>query len=420
MICYFSKIEFKIRESHIIIEPLHVTKEKIRANFIIYMYDMYQPILDFIRNIYSVPKDKIYLHEPLFIGNERKYLLDAIDSTFVSSVGAYVNRFEEMMVEITGAKYAIAVVNGTSALQVALKLVGVEKDDEVISQALTFIATANAASYLGATPHFVDVDKSTLGLCPKALKERLEEVAEMRSGFCYNKKTNKKISACVPMHTFGFSVSMDELLKVCNEYNIPVVEDAAESLGTYYNNVHSGTLGKIGTFSFNGNKTVTCGGGGAIVTNDAALAERAKHLTTTAKIPHRWEFVHDEIGYNYRMPNLNAALACAQLEQLDWYIKNKRETAEKYHTFFEQFSFVDHLKEPPNVKANYWLNAIQFTDKKHRDAFLKYSNDRGIMTRPIWRLMNKIEMYKNAPKGVLTNSEILEATIVNIPSSVRR
>lgn len=380
---------------------------------------MYAPIIQDIRAWYKTPEKPIFLHEPLFIGNERKYVLDAIDSTFVSSVGKYVNRFEDMMVEITGAKYAIALVNGTCALHIALKLVGVERNEEVLSQALTFIATANAISYEGAVPHFIDVDKDTLGLSPDALRTRLAAVAEMRNGQCYNKETGRRIAACVPMHTFGFSARIDEIVDICNKYNIPVVEDAAESLGSYYKGQHTGTFGKVATFSFNGNKTVTCGGGGAIITNDDALAKRAKHITTTAKMPHKWEFAHDEIGYNYRMPNLNAALACAQLEQLDAYIENKRVTAAHYQDFFAAFDFVQHLSEPLSNKANYWLNALQFSDKNHRDAFLEYSNANGVMTRPIWRLMNTLEMFKDCPSGDLSVSHFLEETIVNIPSSVR-
>ena len=380
---------------------------------------MYKPIIDGIRAWYKTPEKPIFLHEPLFIGNERAYVLDAIDSTFVSSVGKYVNRFEDMMAEITGAKYAIALVNGTCALHIALKLVGVKRDEEVLSQALTFIATANAISYEGAIPHFIDVDKGTLGLSPDALKKRLSDIGEMRNGQCYNKETGKRIAACVPMHTFGFPARIDEIVEICNQYNIPVVEDAAESLGSYYKGQHTGTFGQLATFSFNGNKTVTCGGGGAIVTNDEALAKRAKHITTTAKVPHKWEFAHDEIGYNYRMPNLNAALACAQLEQLKSYIDNKRETAAHYSHFFADFDFVQHLSEPLSSSANYWLNALQFKDKNHRDAFLEYSNAQGVMTRPIWRLMNTLGMFKNCPSGDLTNSHFLEDTIVNIPSSVR-
>lgn len=380
---------------------------------------MHQQIINFIRELYATPSAPIYLHEPLFIGNEKKYLNEAIDSTFVSSVGKFVNRFEDMMAEITGAKYAVAVVNGTAALHIALKLVGVKQGDEVLSQPLTFIATANAISYEKATPHFIDVDEDTLGMSPKALKVRLKEIAEVRDGQCFNKETGKRIAACVPMHTFGFPVRIDELFEICNYYHIPVVEDAAESLGSSYKKQHTGTFGQVGTFSFNGNKTVTCGGGGAIVTNDEQLAKRAKHITTTAKIPHRWEYAHDEIGYNYRMPNLNAALACAQLEQLESYVSNKRITAQKYHDFFATIEGVDAIKELPNMYSNYWLNAIKFPDRTQREQFLGYSNDNKVMSRPIWKLMNDLALFKHCPKGDLSVATLLDNTIVNIPSSVR-
>ena len=380
---------------------------------------MYKPIIDFIRELYKTPTGLIPLHEPRFLGKEKEYVLDAIDSTYVSSIGEYVNRFEEMMATISGSKYAVAVVNGTCALHIALRVAGVEHGDEVVTQPLTFVATANSIDYLGAIPHFVDVDSKTLGLSPQALRDRLKEVGSVRNGKCYNKRTGRRISACVPMHTFGFPVQIEELVNVCKLYHIPIVEDAAESLGSYYNGRHTGSFGLLGVFSFNGNKTVTCGGGGAIVTNSAKLAKLAKHLTTTAKVSHKWEYVHDEIGYNYRMPNLNAALACAQLEQLDNFIENKRETAKLHHDFFKPFIFVEHLKEPHKSKANYWLNAIQFKDEENRDAFLEYSNDNGIMTRPVWRLINKLPMFKDCPSGKLQNAEFLESTIVNIPSSVR-
>lgn len=380
---------------------------------------MHKKIINFIRNVYNTSKGNLYLHEPRFIGNEKAYLIDAIDSTFVSSVGAYVNRFEQMMAEITGTKYAVAVVNGTAALHIALKLVGVNQNDEVLSQPLTFIATANAISYEKAIPHFIDVDEDTLGMSPIALKKRLEEIGEVKAGQCFNKITGNRIAACVPMHTFGLPLRIDKIVEICNQYCIPVVEDAAESLGSYYKEKHTGNFGLLGTFSFNGNKTVTCGGGGAIITNDETLARKAKHITTTAKIPHRWEFAHDEIGYNYRMPNLNAALACAQLEQLDKYVENKREIAKEYHQFFEKIEGVNSVKELKNSHSNYWLNAIRFSSKDARNDFLEYSNDNGVMTRPIWRLMNKLSMFENCPKGNLSVSEELEDTIVNIPSSVR-
>lgn len=380
---------------------------------------MYKSILYFIRELYKTPENRIFLHEPLFIGNEKKYLIDAIDSTFVSSVGQYVNRFEEMMCEITGAKYAVALVNGTAALHIALKLLGVKQGDEVLSQPLTFVATANAISYEQATPHFIDVDEDTMGLSPIALQRRLDEIAVIRDGYCYNKETGNRIIACVPMHTFGLPSRIDEIVQICDKYNIAVIEDAAESLGSMYKGKHTGIFGKIGTFSFNGNKTVTCGGGGAIITNDEALAKRAKYITTTAKIPHSWEYAHDEIGYNYRMPNLNAALACAQLEQLEKYLQNKRETSAAYQDFFETIDNIEYIKEPINSQANFWLNAIRFSSTEERNDFLKFSNENGVMTRPIWKLMNHLSMFKDCPKGDLSMAEALENTIVNIPSSVR-
>jgi len=380
---------------------------------------MYKRTIDFIRETYNTPEANIYLHEPRFIGNEKAYLCDAIDSTFVSSIGAYVDKFEQMMAQITGAKYAVAVVNGTAALHIALKLTGVKAGDEVLSQALTFIATANAISYEHAIPHFVDVDEDTMGMSPVALKKRLEDIAEVKNGICYNKETGNQITACVPMHTFGLALRIDEIKSICDEYNIVVVEDAAESLGTYYKGKHTGTFGKLGTFSFNGNKTVTCGGGGAIITDDEEIAKSAKHITTTAKIPHKWEFAHSEIGYNYRMPNLNAALACAQLEQLDMYIDNKRDTAKAYQNFFEKLDGIQAIKEIENSKSNYWLNAVRLRSRIERNEFLEYSNEHGVMTRPIWNLMNKLSMFAHCPKGDLSISEALEDTIVNIPSSVK-
>ncbi len=379
---------------------------------------MYKAIVDFIRELYQTPSGIIPLHEPRFAGNERKYLLDTIDSAFVSSVGTYVNLLEEVLTAIVSTKFTVAVVNGTCALHIALKLVGVQRNDEVLTQPLTFVATTNAISYLGAIPHFVDVDGDTLGLSPDSLKEHLKAKAEIRNGLCFNKETGRKISACVPMHTFGFPTRIEEIVNICDRYNIQVVEDAAESLGSYYKGQHTGSFGQLGVFSFNGNKIVTCGGGGAIVTNDEVLAKRAKHLTTTAKVPHRWDYVHDEIGYNYRMPNLNAALACAQLEQLDGFLENKSVIAQQYKEFFTSLEGVEHLHDSNNSKANYWLNAIQFDNKVDRDAFLQYSNDNGVMARPIWRLMNKLPMFKKCPSGDLCNADYLESTIVNIPSSV--
>jgi perosamine synthetase len=382
------------------------------------MQTIFKEVLEIIKK--EFPDQKfIPLHAPVFIGNERKYVMDTLDSTFVSSVGAYVDRFEEMMCEITGAKYAVAIVNGTNALHLALLLADVQKDDEVLSQSLTFIATCNAISYIDAKPIFIDVDKDTLGLSPDALKNYLNQNAQTGvNGFTYNIKTGRRIKACVPMHTFGFPCRIDEIAEICNAWNITLVEDAAESLGSYYKGQHTGIFGTIGTFSFNGNKTVTSGGGGAVVTNDENLAKRAKHLTTQAKVPHPWAFVHDNIGYNYRMPNLNAALACAQLEQLNMFIDNKRELAAIYHERFKALG-LSFCVELPGTKANYWLNALLLNDKQEKEDFLAYMNSHGVMSRPVWELMHRLSMFENAERGDLTNSEWLADRLVNIPSSVR-
>jgi len=378
---------------------------------------MYNNLIDFIRKEFN-STEFIPLHEPRFVGNEKKYLNEAIDSTFVSSVGVFVDKFEEMMKDLTGAKYAIATVNGTAALHIALKLAGSDVDTEVITQPLSFIATCNAINYTGAKPIFVDVDLDTMGMSAKSLEQFLENNSYQKDGKCYNAKTHKQIVACVPMHTFGFPCRIDLIADICEKYHINLVEDAAESLGTHYKEKHTGTFGLLGTFSFNGNKTVTCGGGGAIVTNNPELAKRAKHITTTAKIPHKWEYVHDEIGYNYRMPNLNAALACAQLEQLNSFIDNKRELSNKYQQFFENTD-IEYKTETPGTKANYWLMTVLLKDSIERDNFLEATNSNKVMTRPIWKLMNKLVMFKDCQKTELTNSEWLEDRVVNIPSSVR-
>ena len=375
-------------------------------------------IIGFIKSQYP-NQDFVPLHAPVFNGNEKKYVLETIDSTFVSSVGAYVDKFEIMMVELTKTQKAVAVVNGTSALQVALRLAGVASGDEVLTQALTFIATVNAIIYNGAAPVFLDVDIDTMGLSPNAVHVFLEEHGELREGVCYNKKTNKKIAACMPMHTFGFPVHLDELIIICNKWNIPLVEDAAESIGSEYKGIPTGSFGKLGVFSFNGNKVVTSGGGGAIVTHDINLGIKAKHLTTTAKVPHAYEYVHDEIGYNFRMPNLNAALACAQLEQLNSFIQNKRKLALEYSEFFEAKG-VKFRKELQNTKANYWLMCLELENKRDRDAFLKETNEAKVMTRPIWQLIFKSPLYSNFQKDSQKNAIYLEDRIVNIPSSVRQ
>jgi len=346
-------------------------------------------------------------------------VLDAIDSTFVSSVGEYVNKFEHEIADYLDVKRAVATVNGTSALQVALRLAGVKEGDEVITQPLTFIATVNAIAYNNATPLFVDVNYETLGLCPDALEEYLNQNAEKRGQSTYNKLTGNRIIAMVPMHTFGHPCHMELLIDLAAQWNIAVVEDAAESLGSKILNKHCGTLGKLGILSFNGNKTITCGGGGAIITNDDALADRAKHLTTTAKIEHQWAYIHDEVGYNYRMPNLNAALACAQLEQLDDILLDKRELANAYDMFFSEIEWCDYFREPEGCTSNYWLNTVITSDKKQRDDFLKASNYSGVMTRPIWQLISDLKMYKNCPKGELKNARWLQDRVVNLPSSAR-
>ncbi|MCS3555833.1 MULTISPECIES: LegC family aminotransferase [unclassified Sphingobacterium] len=374
-------------------------------------------LISFVRDQYKTDKF-IPLHEPRFRGNEKKYVLDTIDSTFVSSVGAYVDQFEVMMQEVTQTSKAIAVVNGTSSLQVALRLSGVSAGDEVITQALTFIATANAIVYNQATPIFIDVDLDTMGLSPTAVAAFLEEFGELREGGCYNKLTGKRIAACMPMHTFGFPVHLDELLAICNKWQIPVVEDAAESLGSYYKGKHTGSMGLISGFSFNGNKTITSGGGGVIVTNDIEIGKHAKYLTTTAKRPHPYEFFHDELGYNFRMPNLNAALACAQLEELGGFLADKRDLATAYSALFQELG-IKFREELPESKANYWLMCVELNNKAEREDFLKYTNEAGIMTRPIWNLMYRLPMYTHCQRDAQKNAEFLEERIVNIPSSVR-
>ncbi len=377
----------------------------------------YNDIIEFVK--LQFPKqDFIPLHAPVFNGNEKLYLLDTIDSTFVSSVGAYVDKVEIMMANLAKTQKAIATVNGTSALQVSLKLAGVQNGDEVLTQALTFIATINAIIYNGASPVFLDVDLDTMGLSSSAVQAFLDEYGELREGVCYNKKTNNKIAACMPMHTFGFPVHLDELMRICRIWNIPIVEDAAESIGSEYKGIPTGGFGKLGVFSFNGNKIVTSGGGGVIVTNDLDLGIKAKHLTTTAKVPHPYEYVHDEVGYNFRMPNLNAALACAQLEQLEIFIQNKRNLALDYYAFFESKG-IKFRKELPNTKANYWLMCLELDNKKDRDDFLKETNDKKVMTRPIWQLIFKSSKYSNFQRDSQENAIYLEDRIVNIPSSVR-
>jgi perosamine synthetase len=377
---------------------------------------MFNNIIEFIQDTYRT-KDFIPLHEPRFVGNEKKYLNECIDSTFVSSVGKYVGELEENIASYTGAKYAIATSNGTSALHISLLLGNVGQSDEVITQPLTFIATCNAISYCGAQPIFIDVDKDTMGLSPSSLKYFFENNTTVKNNQCINNKTSKVIKACMPMHTFGHPCRIDEIKEICDTYNVFLIEDAAESFGSLYKGKHTGTFGQMAAFSFNGNKVITSGGGGCIITNDKILAKKAKHLTTTAKVPHKWEFIHDMVGYNYRMPNLNAALAVAQLENIDGFINSKRKLASSYKEFFstQEPTF---FKEPEQSKSNYWLNTILLKNKDQRDKFLEETNSRGVMTRPIWTLMNQLPMFDHAQCDDLINSKWLNDRVVNIPSSV--
>jgi perosamine synthetase len=378
---------------------------------------MYEKAIDFIRGIYGA-EGLIPLHEPRFWGKEKQYVLDAIESTFVSSAGEYVNRFEKMICEISGTRFCVATVNGTAALHMALMLAGVVPGDEVLTQAVTFVATSNAVSYCGAKPVFIDVDADTMGMSPQKLEAFLIHSSQTAvDGSCRSKLTGKRISACVPMHTFGHPCRVDEIVAICARYNIVVIEDSAESLGSSYKSKHTGTFGKAGIYSLNGNKTVTCGGGGAIVTDDEDFAARAKHVTTTAKIPHPFEYIHDQIGYNYRLPNLNAALACAQLEQLDGFVASKRMLAAKFAEFFGSID-ISFFMEPQEARSNYWLNAVILPDIKERDRFLAMTSKAGVMTRPIWRLTNMLPMFEGCDSDGLETSFWLADRVVNIPSSV--
>ena len=379
---------------------------------------MYSDVIAFIKDLYG-NKEFTGLHEPVFAGKEREYVINAIDSTFVSSVGAYVNKFEADFASYVGASGAVVTGNGTAALHTALHLLNVDTDDEVITQALTFIATANAISYCKAHPIFVDSDFTNFGMCPQSLEQFLITNAEVRNdGFCYNKKTQRKIKACVPMHVFGHPVKIEEIVKVCERFQIPVIEDAAESLGSLYKGKHTGLFGKIGIFSFNGNKIITTGGGGMIVSGDEKILAHAKHITTTAKIPHPWSFRHDELGFNYRMPNLNAALGLGQLERLEEFVANKRQTASIYQEYFNSKG-IEFVVEPEGARSNYWLNAILLKDKSERDRFLEESNSKKVMARPVWDLMPDLPMFAHCQKTDLSVARSLWSRIVNIPSSVR-
>lgn len=369
----------------------------------------------FTRSIYG--EGHIPLHRPVFNNNEKLYLNECIDSNFVSSIGARVNEFENKIQEFVGSRYAIATVNCTSALHIALLLAGVDAEDEVITQALTFVGTCNPISYIGAQPVFIDVDIDTMGLSPESLNNFLSTHATVRDGNAWNRKTGRRLAACVPMHTFGNPCRIEEIVSICNNWGIRVVEDAAESLGSYVGNFHTGTFGIFGVFSFNGNKIITTGGGGMIVTDDEYLACRAKHRTTTSRLAHPYEFVHDEIGYNYRLPNINAALGCAQMEGLARMIDIKSKIHQSYSKFFDKQG-VKMAEAFNNNRSNYWLNAILLDDRSDRDFFLKHSNDKGVMTRPVWRLMSELQMFKNCQHDGLKNSIWLQNRVVNIPSSV--
>ena len=365
--------------------------------------------------------EPVALHEPCFSGNEWIYLKECLDSTYVSSVGQFVDRLEAELAAYTGAKYAVAVMNGTAALHLSLLLAGVKHDDEVIVPTLSFVATANAVKYCGAIPHFADSEERTLGLDPLALREHLTHIADLQQGQCINRFTGRVIRAIVPMHTFGHPVNMDRLLQLARDFHLVVIEDSAESLGSYYQGQHTGTFGLMGTFSFNGNKTITTGGGGAIITNDAILAKRAKHLSTTAKLTSRWEFVHDEVGYNYRMPNINAALGCAQLEQLPSFLLAKRALFEKYQQAFLQVIGLTLVAEPEGCQSNYWLQSVLLEPKyqDQRDDILQQTNDAGLMTRPAWTLMHKLAPYRDCPRMSLFVAESLAQRLINIPSGVK-
>lgn len=378
---------------------------------------MFDEIIEFIKSLYP-GQNPIPLHAPVFLGNEKNYMADCIDSTFVSYVGKYVTQFEEMTAQYTGVKYAIAMVNGTTALQIALQVAGVKLGDEVITQPLTFVASANAISHCGAIPVFVDVDIDTMGLSPQNLKDFLLKNYTIKSDGTYNMLTGRRLAAIVPMHTFGFPCRIDNIVEIADSFNVPVVEDSAESLGSYYKSKHTGTFGIAGILSYNGNKTITTGGGGMIITNSEEFAKKAKHLSTTAKVPHSYDYVHDQVGYNYRMPNVNAAIGVAQMEKIEDYLLNKRKTSNIYSQYFESknIEFTSEMKE---TKANYWLNVISLKNFEERNDFLEFANAHGVMTRPIWRLMNKLIMFRSSLTSDLTNSLFLEDRIVNIPSGFR-
>ncbi|MEK5485198.1 MULTISPECIES: LegC family aminotransferase [Lysinibacillus] len=379
------------------------------------MNNQWLEFADNVKRFYG--KEFVPLHEPTFNDKEVEYVTDCVKTGWVSSVGAYVKRFEEDLAKFVGVKRAVAVVNGTAALHIALKVAGVKTEDEVLMPSLTFIATANAVSYLGAVPHFIDVSINTLGVDADKLKIYLEQIGTTKNNQLYNRVTGRRISALVPMHTFGHAADIEGLLKVCEMYNLMLIEDAAESLGSYYNGKHTGSFGKVSALSFNGNKIMTTGGGGAIVTDDDAIADYAKHLTTTAKIPHRWAYEHDEIGFNYRMPNINAALGCAQLEKIPLFIQQKRELTKQYEQWLAGIEGVQLFKEPANSRSNYWLQTILLDEQFNRDEVLDYLNEQGVMSRPIWSPMHHLAIYQNCPKSDLSVTNQLNRSVVNIPST---
>ncbi|WP_444641669.1 LegC family aminotransferase [Caproiciproducens sp. R1] len=376
-------------------------------------------ILSALKEVLNGAEKPVPLHEPCFRGREWEYVRDCLDSGFVSSVGSYVDRFEEQLAQFTGVKRAVAVVNGTAALYLCLRLAGIGRDDEVLVPALTFVATANAVCYCGAIPHFTDSDPDTLGADPEKLDAYLAKITDQQDGCCRNRITGRPIRAVIAVHTFGHPADLDPLLEVCKKYGLELIEDAAESLGSYYKGVHTGNFGKLSSLSFNGNKIVTTGGGGAVLTNDEELAGLAKHISTTAKLPHQWAFLHDCVGYNFRMPNINAALGCAQLEQLDGFIRKKRALAEKYRQAFADVPGISFFREPSCAKSNYWLNVLLLDreDTALRDRILSETNRQGILTRPAWTLMSELPMFRDCPHMDLSAAESLEQRIINVPSS---
>jgi len=383
------------------------------------MMDISSEVVNALRQI--LPEESVFypLHEPFFNGNEWNYTKECLDTAWVSTAGKYVDKFEKDIADYTGSKYAVAVVNGTAALHIALELAGVEADDEILVPALTFVATSNAVTYCNAIPHFVDCEEKTLGIDPDVLREYLQKTTILRNGLCVNNQTGRIIRGIIPMHTFGHPVNIESLCAVANEFNLIVIEDAAESLGSYINKKHTGTFGLMGVLSFNGNKIITTGGGGVILTDNNKLAERAKHITTTSKISHRWEYCHDEIGYNYRLPNINAALGCAQLEQISQFIAAKRQLYKKYRQAFQTISGVKIVSESKNNVSNYWLQTILLDESINgqRDAILEATNDAGIMTRPAWMLMHHLAPYSKSPRMELPVAESLARRLINIPSS---